>query len=190
MRLKTSVGQDSTLRSVFGLRLVLAVGLLAGAVIASAQPARADDMSFNAELLNSRLAGQASDGLHAYARRVETLAYDLDAAQRAKADSAAGREGDRVVWTMSLLRASGSLAEADELQELQEMLVVYRGLHGRVAATARAGDHAASVREAMRAAAVADEIHASLRRFEERNYAAFYVKATRFASAGGTAVSR
>lgn len=168
----------------------MAAGLLAGAVIASAQPVRADDTSFGAELLNSRLAGQVSDGLHAYARRVEALAYDLDSAQRAKADSAAAREGDRLVWTMSLLSASGSSAEADELQELQEMLAVYRSLHARVAGTARTGDRAASVREAMRAAAVADEIHSSLRRFEERNYAAFYVKATRLASAGGAAMSR
>jgi hypothetical protein len=187
MRHITSHHEISTAISAFALRTALAAGLLAGALLAVPSTVRADDMSFNAQLLNSRLAGQAADSLHAYARRVETLAHDLDATQRAKADGSAAREGDRAMWTLSLLQSSGTEAEAGELAELQEMMAVYRGLHGRVAAAGRAGDRTVSAREAMKAAAVADEIHASLRRFEERNYSGFYAKATRFAAADGLA---
>lgn len=128
--------------------------------------------------------------MHAYARRVEALAHELDAAQRATADANAFREGARTVWILSLLRSSGTDAEADELTELQEMIAVYLGLHDRVATAARAGDRKVSAREAMLAASVADEIHASLRRFEERNYGEFYAGATRFAAVEGSAALR
>lgn len=182
MRHTTSLYSVSTRQYSFSFHLLLAAGLIAGALVASSYAGRAEDMSYNAQLLNSRLAGQASDGLHAYARRVEALAHDLGPAQRTNADAAATREDQRMVWLLSLLHSSGSASEIDELDELQQMLSVYRGMHRQVAAAARAGDRPASVREAMKAAAVADEIHASLRRLEGRNYSEFYAKATRLAA--------
>ena len=188
--------QNTTTRTaqLNALKTGLAAGLLLGATLL-AMPVRADEVSLEGQIANARVVGQVSAALSAYSHDVGTLAHTLSAEARSHAEAKAAADYRRLVWHVSGLQASASEAEADEFAAIQEMVVVYGEIEGRIASAGRAGNLGQAAHEAQRAAAVGDEIDAGLQQIANRGYAGLFQTAavaspTRAASVTTTGVSR
>ena len=162
-------------------RILFITGCLLAAMIALTPAARAADSSFDGKVIEARLLGTVSSTLLEYARRVEALPRVLDDAQRIGTEASANAAYNRLVWFLGTLQSGWPAESADEAAELQQMIAVYRVMHGRVAAAARSGDGTASAHHAAMAASVVDAIQTSLRRIEDRNYSALYGRAFKIA---------
>jgi len=192
MRQNASTSAQSTFASTF--RTGLAAGLLFGAALLT-MPVRADEMSLEGQIANSRLLGDISAALSNYSHRVDSLAQDLSATARGRAEAQAFDDSRRLVWFVSALQSSATDAEMDEFGAIQEMVVVYNEMHSRIATAARAGDLAGAARQAQAAGGIADEIGSGLQRIANRNYggmfqAAAAVSATRSAAVEAPRTSR
>ena len=161
---------------VSALRAGLAAGLLLGAALL-VTPARADEMSLEGQIAQSRLVGQISSALYGYSHHIDALAQNLPADVRGRTEAAATMKYRRLVWLVSALQSSATSAEADEYAEVQQMVAVYSELHEQIAASARAGNMTAAAHEAQFASGVVSEIGASLQRIGGRSYTGMFQNA-------------
>jgi hypothetical protein len=145
-------------------------------------PSHGESPSLSGQIANSRIVGQISSALFTYTSRVEALAHDDEHTSWAWSDAAAAGAYRRLVWYVSALQMSATAAEVDEFAEIQQMIGVYRELHDGIVASAKAGDRAATNQTAKFAAAVIDEVHASLQRIENRGYNNLHDAASRLAA--------
>lgn len=152
------------------------------AMMIAATPSRGEPVSLNAKIANSRLVGQVSAALSTYASRVDSLVQDDERASWAWADVAAAGAYRRLAWYVSVLQVSATASETAEFSEIQQMIDVYRELHERIAASAKAGNHSATARTARTAAAVVEQIHAALQRVETRGNNDLHAVASRMAA--------
>jgi len=166
----------------------LAAGLLLGAALL-AMPVRAEDVSLEGQIANSRLVGEISTALSSYSHRVDSLAQNLSPDARTRTETQAFDDYRRLVWYVSALESSATEAEADEYGAIQEMVVVYNEMHNRVATTARAGDLVGAARQAEVAGGVADEIKAGLQLIANRNYTGLFQTAATFSATRSAAIA-
>jgi hypothetical protein len=163
-------------------QVALATLWLIIAMMIVAPPSRGESMSLNGQIATSRVVGQISSALFTYASRVESLAQDHERASWTQADVTAGAAYRRLVWYVSALQMSATTAEIQEFAEIQEMIDVYREMHDRITASAKAGDRSGVTRTAKTAAAVVDQIHGALQRIENRGYNELHDAASRLAA--------
>jgi hypothetical protein len=161
---------------VSALRAGLAAGLLLGAALL-VTPARADEMSLEGQIAQSRLVGQISSALYGYSHHVDALAQNLPADARGRTEATATMKYRRLVWLVSALQSSATSAEADEYAEVQQMVAVYNELHEQIAATARSGNLTTAAHEAQSASGVASEIGTALQRIGARSYTGMFQSA-------------
>jgi hypothetical protein len=162
--------------------VALAMLSLVMAMMIMATPSRGESLSLSGQIANSRIVGQISSALFTYASRVESLAHDDERASWAWNDAAAAGAYRRLVWYVSALQMSATAAEVDEFAEIQQMIAVYRELHEGIVASAKAGGRSTTNQTAKFAAAVVEEIHASLQRIENRGYNNLHDAASRLAA--------
>ena len=165
----TAITRTSSLNPVSTFQYGLIAGLLLMAAVFAA-PARADEMSLEGQVANARLVGEVTSALSTYAHDVDTLAQNLSADGRARAETTASADFRRLVWYVSALQSSATAPEVDEFANIQDMVTVYGELQGRVTKAANAGDMGRAAQEAAVASAVAADIKQGLQVIADRGY--------------------
>jgi hypothetical protein len=155
------------------LRAGLAAGLLLGAALL-VTPARADEMSLEGQIAQSRLVAQVTTALHGYSHNVDALAQSLSSNARGRTETSATLTYRRLVWLVSALQSSAGTAEVDEYAAVQQMVAVYNEVHEQIAQSGRVGDMTAAARGAQAASGIAQEIGGSLQRIASRGYSGMF----------------